>query len=539
MNVLVLEASTTSAKAMVYSSDGEILRLEVAPFSAEVSEVTQQDTVGVYDQLIQVGRKAAAGYEIAAIGLVGIWHSLLFTRFKRPLIKALTWANTNVPVTASEYRNNPKLAEIHYRLSGCIPHASYPLYKLISLNKQRNLAATFNNKVLLSLYDPRVEIFGISDFIFYQLTGVFGTSPNMASGTSLLNVKTRQWDGLLLSRTGYRLDQLPTLYHHSQSFPLTEKAAAELGIQAGIPVTLPFADGCMNQLGANAFVPGIMTMSVGTSCAIRTIAERLPKFPVEAGLWCYQGLDNYLVGAATSGGTNCVEWFRNLFAPDMSLKALDASVDIAHKRPVFLPFIYGERAPGWQAYSRGGFFADGIFLDSDSLEDEVKRNALVARYGIPALYTSVLEGILMTVLQCFKQLTAVVYTHTINLSGGILYSPVWRQMAADILQRELAMPSSEQASTLGGARMALQAIDPVKYPIKPKIKTTPTASEGSQGMGRTTPIVNHLHLSTIRPTLVKVSEPDQVIHPDPLRREHYEQRFNTYLEAYAATHQQG
>ncbi len=514
MNVLVLEASTTSAKAMVYSSDGEILRLVVAPFTEKISEVTQQDTMGVYRELIKVGRKASKGFDIAAIGLVGIWHSLLMTRNKRPLIKALTWANTNVPVTASEYRNNPELAEIHYRRSGCIPHASYPLYKLISINKQRHLPETFHNKVLLSLYDPHVEIFGIGDYILYQLTGIFGTSVNMASGTSLLNVQSRDWDSVLLSRTGYRVDQLPKLYHHSQSFPLTEAAAAKLGLAAGIPVTLPFADGCMNQLGANAFVPGIMTMSVGTSCAIRQIAERLPHFPVEAGLWCYQGLDNYLVGAATSGGTNCVEWFRSLFAPEQSLKALDAAVDTDLPMPAFLPFIFGERAPGWQAYRRGGFYADGQFHDSDSLKDDETRLGLIARYGIPALYSSLLMGILFSVLQCFEQLTAVVYTHTINLSGGILYSPVWRQMAADILQRQLAMPSSEQASTLGGARMALQAIDPVLYPIKPVVKAA-----GVTGA----------------PTLVKISEPDKVIEPNPDRRDEYQRHYQQYLAAYQAT----
>ncbi len=42
MFVLVLEASTTSAKAMVYSDSGQIVRLEVEPFEKDINAVTDQ-----------------------------------------------------------------------------------------------------------------------------------------------------------------------------------------------------------------------------------------------------------------------------------------------------------------------------------------------------------------------------------------------------------------------------------------------------------------------------------------------------------------
>lgn len=514
MNVLVLEASTTAAKAMVYAASGEILRLEVAPFTAEVNDVTLQNPDGVFAQLIEVGAKAAAGLDIAAIGLVGIWHSLLLTKDKIPLIKARTWANPEASATALAYRNDTDTAAIHYHKTGCIPHASYPLYKLINLQQQRYRLADTPDPLLKALFDPDLEIFGIGEYVLYQLTGVYGTSYNMASGTSLLSNQTRDWDKSLLQLAGLRVDQLPRLYHHSQSFPLAPAAAARLNLPAGLPVTLPFADGCMNQLGANAFVPGIMTMSVGTSCAIRTVANELPVLSIDSGLWCYQGLDNYLVGAATSGGTNCVDWFRSHFSPGQSLKELDAQVQPSPGQPVFLPFLFGERSPGWRANRPGGFYIHGRLYDGNLLEDPAVRAELVARYGISALYSSLLEGILFAVYQSFKSLQEVVYVHTINLSGGILHSPVWRQMASDILMREMHRPSTEQASTLGGARMALQVIDPVSYPIRPTVKRS-----GIDG----------------KPTLVIAQTEEESIRPDPGRHAYYEERFGIYLEAYWGT----
>lgn len=505
MLVLVLEASTTSAKAMVFSDDGRIVRLEIEPFSRDINAVTDQDVQGVYERLLAMGKRAAEGLDIAAIGLVGIWHSIQILRNHQPLGRALTWANTRHTKTASLCRSDRNLAKILHQKTGCFPHASYPAYKLTSLHYHRKQIDTErldrqDPVYLAALSSNQLTFCGISDYVFWQLTGEFATSYNMASGMGLLNNQTRDWDSYMLAQSGLTPQQLPRLEHHSGHFPLMPSAATELGVAAGIPVALPFSDGCMNQLGAQAFYPGILTLSVGTSCAIRTVTDHIPDVELEAGLWCYQGLDNYLVGAATSGGTNCIDWFKNLFSPEESLQSLDQKASKVRSSLVFLPFVFGERSPGWSAQRKGGFFYRGKFYSADALKDSELRQRLIGEHGIPKLYRAVLEGILFAVLQSYEQLIKHVYLHTINISGGILYSPVWRQMAADILQRDLLMPSSEQASTLGGARMALFSADSEKFPL----------------------------------SLVSEQKGEQIL-ADQKKAEIYQKHYADYLRAYVAT----
>jgi len=44
------------------------------------------------------------------------------------------------------------------------------------------------------------------------------------------------------------------------------------------------------------------------------------------------------------------------------------------------------------------------------------------------------------------------------MSGGILNSPLWRQMAADIFKRELLATGAANDSTVGAALIALEAV---------------------------------------------------------------------------------
>ena len=150
-------------------------------------------------------------------------------------------------------------------------------------------------------------------------------------------------------------------------------------------------------------------------------------------------MDNWIIGAATSGGTNCVDWFQKTMGNGLSLKELDNTVH-AEDIPVFLPFLYGERCPGWDASRRGGFLN------------------LSPNHDAGSMYSALLEGILFNVFQCYEQLRQTMVISKINLSGGILYSPVWKQMAADIWGQDMYVPDTEQASMLGGACMGLHAL---------------------------------------------------------------------------------
>ena len=107
MQVLVLEASTTSAKAMLYDAEKGILATKSVPYDASCSDIKTQDANGVADAVFSVGKEIASGQKIDAIALSGIWHSMLICgKDGNPKTRIYTWAYTDAAETAAKLRND-------------------------------------------------------------------------------------------------------------------------------------------------------------------------------------------------------------------------------------------------------------------------------------------------------------------------------------------------------------------------------------------------------------------------------------------------
>lgn len=86
------------------------------------------------------------------------------------------------------------------------------------------------------------------------------------------------------------------------------------------------------------------------------------------------------------------------------------------------------------------------------------------------LYRAILEGALFNLYQCYEVLTREAYSpREIRASGGVMKSPLWLQMLADIFGREITVHPSEQASMLGAAALGLTALgamdSPERFPV--------------------------------------------------------------------------
>jgi len=436
MCVLVLEASTSSAKAMLYDAEHGVLRVDSEPYGDEIGGVDSHRMQPLFEKLMQVGRKVACGDPVECIALVGSWHTLVVTDPDLcPLFPSLTWASDVGSSIAQRIRKDPEETDILYRSCGCMPNTTYSLYKFLQLKEEGKLPGSF-------------LVMDENAYLFYRLTGEWATSRPAMAGTSFLNIHTLDWDTSVLELMGVRREQFPRLCHHQDTFPLREEAAKLLGIPSGTPVVMPEPDGAMNQLGAGAMQEGIMTLSVGTSAAMRRIYNK-PFLSREHVNWCYYAPGVYIAGCATAGSTNCVDWFRRNIAQGMSFAELEKGICIKEDSPYFLPFLFGERCPGWDDGKTASFY--GIH----------------SRHTVHDLYAAVLEGILHNVYDCYSTLTAESGApEKILLSGGILKSAWWTQLLADIFQREIIVSEVDQVSLLGGAAMALYAVGKLHSPAE-------------------------------------------------------------------------
>jgi gluconokinase len=440
--VASLEVSTSSAKCMLFSEDDGVISEFSRSFARDVADGPTQSPDGVVESALVVLHQAVQwasrrDISIAAVGLAGTWHSLLLLDAEcRPLGAVSTWADLSAAPSVTALRRNAESVANFYHKTGCMVHAMYPVWKWFHL---RRTQPEVTRRV--AFVSSQIE------YVFQSLTGCRGVSKCTASGTGLFNINTLDWDDDVLEMVGVRREQLSPLHEAFHSEPMLASVADRVGLPSGVPITVGCADGAMNQVGAGGVRPRTMSMSVGTSGALRAVHDK-PRIPDTPSTWCYYMFGGKrLAGAAINNGTNCVDWFlsragrkeRDAGAYEAFSRGA-AQVDVAGA-PFFMPFLFGERCPGWREEREGGFY--GVRASHDEFD----------------LYHAVLEGVLFNMRQCYEILARVGGRPDCMLvSGGILNSDQWTQMAADIFGRGLLATGTANSSTVGAALVALEAV---------------------------------------------------------------------------------
>jgi gluconokinase len=130
-------------------------------------------------------------------------------------------------------------------------------------------------------------------------------------------------------------------------------------------------------------------------------------------------------------------------AKRLGIDAYDVLTRIAERVPpgceglLFHPFLTGERAPWWNARMRASFFG------------------LAAHHRKEHMIRAVLEGVIFSLHSILPAVEALIGpTRTIKATGGFARSGLWRQMMADVFDREVIVPESFESSCLGAAIMA-------------------------------------------------------------------------------------
>ncbi|WP_051606560.1 FGGY family carbohydrate kinase [Microbacterium sp. CH12i] len=137
MIVLALEASTTSAKAMLFDTDTGSITVRDRRFEVDSAESTSRDGDALYTQLMALGREAAAGVEVDLIVLSGTWHGLgLFTPDLRAVTPIMEWSYTGAQDLCARLRKDQELTWWFYERTGCMVNAAYPVFKLMHLAEQ-------------------------------------------------------------------------------------------------------------------------------------------------------------------------------------------------------------------------------------------------------------------------------------------------------------------------------------------------------------------------------------------------------------------
>ena len=183
---------------------------------------------------------------------------------------------------------------------------------------------------------------------------------------------------------------------------------------------------------------------VGTSGAMR-VAWKGEYQPPPAGLWCYR-IDGMrpVQGGALSNGGNLVEWMRStlLLPPAEELELELSQLPPDGHGLTLLPFLAGQRSPRWNPHRRGTIH--GLRLATRPIQ------ILQAGLEAVAFRFRLIHDLLAARFPAAHEIVAT--------GGGLLRSPAWIQIMADVLGHPVVVSGVTEASCRGAALLALESL---------------------------------------------------------------------------------
>lgn len=440
--ILTLDIGSSSLRALVYDGGNAVEGLEhQVPYhlatSSEGEATLNADTLleaaasAIDHVLNKAGNRAAQIAAVASDTLVS--NVLGVDTDGRPLTPIFTYADTRNSPDAAALRAEYDGEAVHQR-TGCMIHSSYLPARFAWLRRTQ--------PDLLGRVERWVS-FG--EYLYWTFLGEWRASYSVASWTGLLNRHTLTWDSDWLSPLGLDPSRFSPLADVSETLHgLRQPWADRWPALKRVPWFPSAGDGATANVGSGCKSPGNVALTIGTSGAMRVVLEgKLAEVP--KGLWSYRvNRHHSLLGGATTEGGNVYAWLRQtlqLPEPEVLEKEL-AAMEPSDHGLIFLPFLAGERAPGWRDDAHATL--SGLALKSTPLE--------IARAG--------LEGVALRYALIHKLLAPhLPEQHQIIASGAaLLASPVWMQIMADVLGRPVTASAEKEATSRGAAILALECL---------------------------------------------------------------------------------
>ena len=450
MNTIGLDIGTSSVKALLVSSSGEVLKVcsPEYPFQTPKPLWAETDPNVWWEATQKALRMLLDGMDpstIGGIGLTGQMHGLVTLDQKGEVLRpCIMWNDQRSFAECQEMTSIVGKEEI-LRITGNPVLAGFTAPKILWLQKNEPDIFAKIDKIIL----PK-------DFIRYKLTGEFFTDVSDASGMSLLNVGERTWSNQIIDQLGWKKEWFAEV---TESTEVTSKisliGAEATGLVAGTPVVAGGGDCAAQAVGSSIVEEGKVSVTLGTSGVVFAQSDEYRVEP-EGKLhsFCHAVPGKWHLMGVMLSAAGSFQWFKNQFAKledkiekEGGANAYDqlcdqaASIKPGSEGCLFLPYLSGERTPHPDPHARGAFI--GLSL----------------RHGMGHMARSVLEGVsfgLNDSLSLMRQLG--VNPSNIILTGGGTRSNLWKQMLSDIFNSPCTLVNAQEGAAYGAAVLAAVGI---------------------------------------------------------------------------------
>lgn len=472
ITLIGIDVGTTATKAVLLDDRGTRLAQfsRAYPMARPQPGYAEQSPDDWMNAVLAALSSFAEAHDLSGLRGIGICSQVNTHVFVgadgRALLPAIVWQDGRSAPDAAGLEAQVTAEQKTAWFGGPIPiDASHALSRMAHVRRVHPDVWTATQHVLL----PK-------DYCVMQLTGAVSSDPVAAVG--LVNASGYVHD--LLDLVPGAAERLPPLF----GFTHVAGTVRDGLPCAGTPIVVGAMDAWGGMFGTGVVADGDAMYQSGTSEIPGIVSSTVVPTPGVILFPPYEGITMH--AAPTQTGGAAVAWYAAIGGKtpaDLSALAAEAEPDASV--PLFLPHLQGERAPLWDAASRG------VFARMDG------------QTGAAQMARAVFEGVGYSVRLAFDALqrSAGVTLSSANIGGGGSRSDLWCQIRADILGFALRRTTVSDSAALGAAILA---------------------GLGSGTMASLTEAVR---------TLVQF---DRTFDPDDARRGYYDEKFGKFLELYRA-----
>jgi glycerol kinase len=435
-NILVIDAGTTSTRAMLFGADGRCL-------AAGQRELTQHyprpgwvehDAGEIWEKSLACAREAAAGREdsIKAIGITNQRETICFwsKRTGEPLARAIVWQDRRTAEDCARLKEAGHEAAVQAK-TGLLLDPYFSASKIAwALREWPQLREAGDD----------LAIGTVESYLIYQLTacgGLFVTDASNASRTALMDIHKGQWDEGLLDLFSVPRKALPEIVDCAGRFLGTRLLGPP------IPICGMAGDQQAAAIGQACFASGETKATYGTGAFVLTHTGA--EAPVSRNrllttiAWQLAGERRYALEGSVFVAGSLIQWLRD------SLEIIASSAEsetLARSVPdnggVFLvPALSGLGAPHWRPEARAAisglsFAATRAHVVRAALEAQAHQthDLMTAFAGDGAAWAS------------------------LKIDGGMAANDWLAQDLADMLGIAVERPAFVETTALGAAMLA-------------------------------------------------------------------------------------
>lgn len=423
---LGLDLGTSGIKAVLMDEHGVVVASAGAEYVVRTPHPTWAETApaeweAAARSVVREVLAAAPGVKVVGIGLDAQMHGLVLVDADGEALRpAMLWPDARATAQVSIWQDS---AERGVLANPIVPGMSGPMLRWVKDNEP-------------AVFDRARKAVSPKDWLRNRLVPGVLTDPTDASATLMWDVPANDWAYALMDGMGIDAALLPPLRSADESVGvLSKEVAASWGLPAGIPVSAGCGDvpATIHGLGAGG---DQFTIIVGTGGqVIRTgapaVANSAPTHHT------YRAVDgsHFAMSAIQNAGL-ALRWVAERL--DATWDELYAAVPREPHQAggdlIFLPYLVGERSPvrvsagtaGWRNLVLGA-------SRRDLLRSAAEGVAFALRFGLEAL-PAVPDG-------------------PIDIVGGGVRSPYFRQLLADVLGQPVRLIAVSNLTAAGAARL--------------------------------------------------------------------------------------